>query len=60
MGFKFNVGDKVKIEVSGETGHVRGRAEYVASENSYFVLYQTADGRAVEVWWPESTLMAAD
>lgn len=59
MSFKFDLKQQVKIEVSGEVGEVRARAEYATSENSYLVLYKSADGRAVEAWWPESTLAGA-
>ena len=38
----------------------RSRAEYSYCENSYLVRYEAADGRAVEQWWTESALKAAD
>ena len=56
MSFKFNLGDDVVLEVSGEDGNVIGRAEYVSAENSYLIRYQAADRRAVEQWWSESAL----
>ena len=59
MTFKFYIGQQVKVAISGEAGEVRGRAEYTASERSYLVLYKSADGRAVETWWPESVLVEA-
>lgn len=59
MAFKFDLGEKVTIEVSGETGLIHGRAEYTTAENSYFLRYQSADGRAVEDWWRESALATA-
>jgi len=34
MSFKFNLNDRVAIEVSGEEGNVVGRAEYTAAENA--------------------------
>jgi hypothetical protein len=49
--FKFQLGEPVKINISGETGEVIGRSEYVASAPQYFVLFKAADGRAVTAWW---------
>ena len=60
MSFKFNLGDKVAVEVSGETGEVLGRAEYTTAANNYFVRYKSADGRAVETWWQEDALASAE
>lgn len=57
-GFKFNNGDTVKIAISGETGQVIGRAEYLSDERRYWVRYKTAMGRATEEWWVESALEA--
>lgn len=57
--FKFELTSQVQIAASGETGTIRGRAEYTNSEDNYLVLYKAADGRATEAWWPESTLQAA-
>jgi hypothetical protein len=57
--FKFNLGDKVAIAASGETGEVHGRAEYSNAESSYFVRYKAADGRATEAWWQEGALQNA-
>jgi hypothetical protein len=56
VAFKFSMGDPVSLKVSGEVGQVIGRAHFAASENSYFVRYCGADGRAVEAWWGESAL----
>ena len=56
---KFELGQTVTIASSGETGTVRGRAEYAACEPSYYVHYKAADGKATEAWWPESALRAA-
>jgi hypothetical protein len=58
--FKFNMGQTVKIAISGESGTVKGCAEYAATENNYLVLYKAADGRAVEHWWGESALEASE
>jgi len=56
--FKFALDQQVAITVSGETGKVQGRAEYTYSENTYYVHYKSADGRAVTAWWPESDIAA--
>jgi hypothetical protein len=53
---KHDLKKTVTIVVSGETGEVIGRAEYVYAEPSYLVRYKDADGRAVESWWTESAL----
>lgn len=53
---KFELKQKVTIAISGETGEVVGRAQYIAHENTYLVRYKSADGRAVESWWDESAL----
>lgn len=50
------LGDQVVIKVSGETGQVIGRAQYMTSEPSNLVRYKSADGRAVEAWWPDSAV----
>lgn len=49
--FKFQLGEPVKIDISEEIGEVIGRAEYIATAPSYFVLFKAADGRAVTGWW---------
>lgn len=59
MSFKFDLQAKIKIAISGEHGEVIGRAEYTTAEPSYFVRYVTADGRAVEQWWTESSIVLA-
>lgn len=57
--FAFNLGDKVTIDTSGESGQVVGRAEYLHCEPSYFLRYTATDGRAVEQWWAQSALSPA-
>lgn len=57
--YKFDLGETVKIDISGETGEVIGRAEYVATAPSYFVLFKAADGRAVTAWWEADFLSSA-
>lgn len=59
MSFKFELGAKVSVTVSGETGEVIGRAEYTTAANNYYVRYRSADGRAVEAWWQEEALQPA-
>lgn len=58
--FKFNLGQQARIAVSGETGEVTGRAEYTTIENTYYLRYKSADGRAVQTWWDESALESAE
>lgn len=55
--FKFALGAEVVIAVSGEHGTVEGRAQYLNSEDNYFITYMDAQGRAQRDWWPESTLI---
>jgi hypothetical protein len=55
--FKFNIGDKVTLLCSNESGIVIGRAEYSNTECSYLIRYRAADARAVEQWWSESALV---
>ena len=56
--FKFEISQLVMLRISDEFGEVKGRAEYSAHENSYFVHYKAADGRAVSAWFDESDLDA--
>lgn len=56
--FKFGINQLVELRVSNEFGEVKGRAEYSTHENSYFVHYKAADGRAVSKWFDESDLEA--
>lgn len=55
--FMFELNQMVELRVSDEFGEVRGRAEYVNSENQYLVHYRAADGRAVSSWFDESLLL---
>lgn len=54
--FKFNLGDKVMITTSGETGEVIGRAEFTSGNPQFQVRYLAADGRATECWWSDAAL----
>lgn len=55
MSFKFVLGERLVIDVSGEEGTVIGRAEYMGAENNYLLRYRAVTG-AVETWWAESAL----
>lgn len=59
MELKFELKQVVKLIESDETGTVIGRAEYANSEPSYYVRYKAGDGRQVESWWGESSIIAA-
>ena len=59
MNFQFELKQPVSITASGESGEVLARAEYTSSENSYYLRYRAADGRATEAWWSESALTAS-
>lgn len=58
--FKFAIGQRLAIVCSGEIGEAIGRAEYPESPPSYLLRHRAADGRAVEAWWTQSALDAAD
>lgn len=45
--FKHELGQVVQVTISGEEGHIKGRAEYQNDANQYYVHYLSADGRAV-------------
>lgn len=57
--FEFNIGARVKLSMSHESGIVKGRAEYDNSQNNYLVLYVAADGRQVSSWLGEDELISA-
>jgi len=56
----FKIGETVAIKASREWGEVIGRAEYAQTEPHYLIRYRAADGRAVEAWWGESSLVTED
>jgi len=58
--FNFGINQLVESRVSDEFGEVKGRAEYSAHENSYFLHYKAADGRAMSAWFDESDLDAVE
>lgn len=57
--FSFALGAEVRIQASGETGVIVGRAEYTNARNAYLLRYKASDGRAVEQWWSEEALSHA-
>ncbi|RKO74362.1 hypothetical protein C5E04_18755 [Pectobacterium parmentieri] len=60
MSFKFQLNQVVEIGISGEVGHVKGRAEYSGHINGYQVHYKSADGRAQEKWFDEDDIVAVE
>lgn len=58
MGPNFQIGQSVRIAVSGEVGLIIGIAEYAESAPDALVRYCAGDGRAVETWWKFSALEA--
>jgi len=55
-GFLFDLNQKVKLKLSGESGVVIARMEHIDCEHQYSVRYKAGDGRQVEFWWYESAL----
>jgi hypothetical protein len=60
MSFKYELGERVEISVSGEVGEVIARAELSNAENQYNLRYQEFYGSATERWWGESALNSVD
>ncbi|KER03384.1 hypothetical protein QPK14_20160 [Photorhabdus temperata subsp. temperata] len=58
--FRYNLKQAVKINISGEVGEIKGRAEYINNLNDYLVIYRASDGRAAEAWFDESEISSAD
>lgn len=58
--FQFELGQKVKLALSVETGIITGRAEYQADGSKYYVRYLNAQGAQVESWWDEDAIVAAE
>ena len=56
--FKFELGQQVKVSISGEEGKVKGRGEYIDSASQYWLHIKGADGRAVNAWFYESEIEA--
>jgi hypothetical protein len=59
MRFKYELTQVVQVTISGEEGHIKGRAEYANCCNQYYIHYLTADGCAVDRWFDEGELTAA-
>ena len=59
MSFKYLLGAVVEVGVSGEVGHVKGRAQYTGHMDGYLIHYQAADGRAVDSWFDENEIKPA-
>ena len=57
--FKFNLGDKAKLTVSQESGHIIARCESIESNPTYLLRYSDAQGIAKEQWWAEDALELA-
>lgn len=57
--FKFELGQVVEVSISGEEGHVKGRAEYANMNDHYYIHYLTADGRGVDGWFDEGEISSA-
>lgn len=53
----FDMEDEVALGLSGEHGIIVGICEYAHAETQYLLRYVAADGRQVDVWWPESALI---
>lgn len=58
--FKHELGQVVQVTISGEEGHIKGRAEYQNDANQYYVHYLSADGHAVNAWFEEGELSPAN
>lgn len=57
--FKFQLGQIVKISLSGAVGEVKGRAEYnTGSPNQYNIYHLDGNGNAVHVWFDEQNLVS--
>lgn len=57
--FKFDLGQKVALALSGEAGEIIGRAHYSFASPAYLVRYKAADGGQVESWWNQDAIVAA-
>lgn len=55
--FKFNLGDMVSLKSSGETGIVRGRAEWSTCCNQYSVHGVGATKEHFDKWFDEDLLV---
>lgn len=58
--FKFKLGENVKDRVTGISGIVIGRVEYLYIENNYYVRWKREDGGASEEWLPEKQIVKVE
>lgn len=56
--FAFRLLQAVYLTLSGESGHVIGRAEYSHGTAQYYVRYLSADGRQCEGWFGDDALVS--
>ena len=49
--FEYEIGDRVCLKETNESGEIIGRAQYEMYPNSYLIRYKAADGRQVTFWW---------
>lgn len=56
--FEFELGQSVRIPMSGEEGYIRARAEYQHKEPDYLVYYKAVDSKAANEWFSESLIEA--
>lgn len=53
----FNIGDEVRVILTGQVGQVIGRAEYNnVYPNSYWVQYESGEGNLAKSWFDEQDL----
>jgi len=60
MTFKYDLNQFVEIDISGEMGHIKSRAESINHSNQYLVHYKAADGQAGERWLDEEDVSAVE
>lgn len=60
--FKFELGAKVQLKMSKESGVVVGRAEYAKGEQypAYYVRFVTAQGRQATDWFVDAEIELAE
>lgn len=58
--FKFELDQRVRINVSGEQGDVIARIQYVNAESAYQIRYKRTNGTGTKVFWTESDLSAVE
>jgi hypothetical protein len=58
--FRFGMNQRVRLNMSGESGVVIGAATFANHSDQYQVRYVASDGRQVEQWWDEDALSLED